>query len=145
MVLIGSRMINFGSYLMGGNLELYASAIEIREDGKILSGYNVKEDYKRPMFESAKISEIVAGNDTNIGYTNSYSTIVVYDMQENLDNLKWLVGDPVQGALIDLHSYTSAAELKNQLQTAISSNSSKLNQNFTTIVPGAATQTDMAQ
>ena len=132
MVLINSRMINFGSYLMGGNLELYASTIENRESGKVLSGYNVKADYMRPVFENAKISVVEAGNDSNIGYTNSYSTIVVYDMQENLDNLKWLVGNPIQGALIDPHSYTDASALKTVLQTAISNNSKNLNQNFTT-------------
>ena len=132
MTLINSRLINFGNYVLGGDLELYCSTVENRQGGNILCGWNYEVQDMRACFESEKIENGVLVNGTMV---NNYpSTVTVCDSYEHNQKYNWLTGTPVD-VQIDLQirngskNYTEK-DIAEKIQEAIAANSKNLSGNY---------------
>ena len=73
MTLINSRLINFGDYVMGGDVELYSSFVENRKGGRILCGFNYEgsRDDLRATFQDAYITYSSCTNMSS-GYSATF-------------------------------------------------------------------------
>lgn len=131
MTLINSRMINFGNYVLGGDLELYSSTVENRQDGKILCGWNYgssandRED-ERVLFQDM----VVSANNTCSGMTknNGGSTIYIYDTTAHNQKYDSLVGEEnIIGGNIMPKLQSSSEAMAKLIETAIQNNNANIN------------------
>ena len=123
MTLINSRLINFGGYVLGGDLELYSSFVENRKGGKIVCGYNYEGSRQdlRATFENATIYDTFCS-----GMQSNYATkIKVYDTEAHYKEFGWCSNEGAltmnSGAVV----FTKTTDLQSTIDTAIS-NTAKL-------------------
>lgn len=130
MTLIESRLINFGNYVMGGDLEVYSSFVENRQGGKIVCGYNYQgnRDDLRACFENETVSD---NGCTGMYYTHD-SKIYLFDTKEHYDTYGWLsqASNPTNNFVLNNASLSktllSAANLKSKINDAIHANAANL-------------------
>lgn len=73
-----SRLINFGTCVLGSNVGLFSSFVENREGGVLALGYNCSE-VSNPNFMDVDLSGAAAGNIPGFSFDESLDNIYVYD------------------------------------------------------------------
>ena len=112
-----SRLINFGTFVTGGNLYLYSSFAENREGGNLLIGYDYNDKKSRPNFASADLNG--AGWGSINGMSEKAGKIVTYDTQSHYVSYGVLTNDgsmPGFSQTTDINqTFQDAAALKETL------------------------------
>ena len=113
-----SRLINFGTFVTGGNLYLYTSFAENREGGNMLIGYEYDDKRNRPNFASANLNGAAQGSID--GMSERAAKIVSYDTKNHYVSYGVLSNDGnmpgfSQTTDIDQHLYNDPTALETEL------------------------------